>query len=89
MKIQVVVLPVVTPLSVTVGYQRFGWPCCFHLQGEMTLVSYHIIIGKTTTQTILKSLWIKFELRTFRIKNTEPFRSCMFLGLFNDAFQPN
>jgi hypothetical protein len=25
---------VVTFCSVVVGYQRFGGPCCFHLQGE-------------------------------------------------------
>jgi hypothetical protein len=34
-KIQVDVVCVVTPCSVAVGYQRFGEPCCFHLQGEM------------------------------------------------------
>jgi hypothetical protein len=26
---------VVTPYSVVVGYQCFGSPCCFHLQGEL------------------------------------------------------
>jgi hypothetical protein len=26
---------VVMPCSVVVGYQRFGGPCCFHLQGEV------------------------------------------------------
>jgi hypothetical protein len=31
---QVEVFWVVTPCSVVVGYQRFGVPCCLHLQGE-------------------------------------------------------
>jgi hypothetical protein len=31
---QVDVFWVVTPSSVVVGYQRFGGPCCLHLQGE-------------------------------------------------------
>jgi uncharacterized membrane protein YgcG len=44
---QVQVFWVVTPCSVVVGYQCFGGPYCFHLQGEVavrtsdTLVSYH------------------------------------------------
>jgi hypothetical protein len=47
-----VVFWVVTPYSFAVGYQRFGGPCCLHLQGEMkmeversfkTLVSYRNI----------------------------------------------
>jgi hypothetical protein len=25
---------VVTPCNVVLGYQRFGGPCCVHLQGE-------------------------------------------------------
>jgi len=32
------------PCSIVVGYQRFGGPCCLHLQGEVTsetLVSQH------------------------------------------------
>jgi hypothetical protein len=33
-KIQFVVFWVVAPISVAVGYQRFGEPSCFHLQGE-------------------------------------------------------
>jgi hypothetical protein len=32
MKIQIVIFWVVTPCSNMVGYQRFGGPCCFHLQ---------------------------------------------------------
>jgi hypothetical protein len=32
--IQVEVFRVVKPCSVVVGYQRFGGPCCLHLQGE-------------------------------------------------------
>jgi len=32
MKIQVVVMWVVTPCNDVVGYRRFGGPCCFHLQ---------------------------------------------------------
>jgi hypothetical protein len=34
-KIQVDIFWVVTPCSVVVGYQPFGEPCCFHLQGEV------------------------------------------------------
>jgi hypothetical protein len=34
MKMQVVVFCVVRPCSVVVGYQRFGGPCCLHLQVE-------------------------------------------------------
>jgi hypothetical protein len=33
MKNEVDVFWVVTPCSVAVGYQRFGEPCCLHLQG--------------------------------------------------------
>jgi hypothetical protein len=32
-KIQVEVFWVVMPCSVVAGYQRFGGPCCLHLQG--------------------------------------------------------
>jgi hypothetical protein len=32
---QVEVSWVITPCSVVVGYQDFGGPCCFHLQGEV------------------------------------------------------
>jgi len=28
---------VMTQCSVVVGYQRFGGPCCLHLQGEVDL----------------------------------------------------
>jgi len=35
-KIQIVVFWVVTPRSVVVGYHRFGWLCCLHLQGGVT-----------------------------------------------------
>jgi hypothetical protein len=31
---EIVFFWVVTPCSVVVGCQRFGGPCCFHLQGE-------------------------------------------------------
>jgi hypothetical protein len=34
MKIQVMVLRVVTPCGVAVGYQRSGGSCCFHLYPE-------------------------------------------------------
>jgi len=37
---QLVVFSVGTPCSNVTGYQRFGRPCCLHLQGK-TLVSYH------------------------------------------------
>jgi hypothetical protein len=53
MRIQVVIFwAVVTPCSDVGRYQRFGGPCCIHLQGEVkmeaaksseTLVSYHTI----------------------------------------------
>jgi len=33
-KIQVVVFWVMTPYINVVGYQRFGGPCCLHLQYE-------------------------------------------------------
>jgi hypothetical protein len=29
------VVRVVTPFSVVVGYQRFRGPCCLHLQGQV------------------------------------------------------
>jgi hypothetical protein len=35
-KIQVNLFLVVTPCSAVVGYQRFGGPCCLHLQGVTT-----------------------------------------------------
>jgi len=38
---------VLTPCSVVLGYQRFGGPCCLHLQRTSeTLVSYHNIIWR-------------------------------------------
>jgi hypothetical protein len=49
--LQVMIFWVVTPCSDVVGCQRFGGPCCLHLQGEGrmnaarpsdNLVSYHI-----------------------------------------------
>jgi hypothetical protein len=40
-KIQDKVFWFVTPCSIVVGYQSFGGPCCFHLEGEPeSLVSY-------------------------------------------------
>jgi hypothetical protein len=43
--IEFLVCWVVTSCSAAAGYQRFGGPCCPHLQGEAwiseTLVSYH------------------------------------------------
>jgi len=43
MKIQVEVFSVVTPysVSVVVGYERFGDPCCLHLQGEHNTTRCH------------------------------------------------
>jgi hypothetical protein len=35
--LQVEVFCVQTPFSDVVGYQRFGGPCCLHLQGEITI----------------------------------------------------
>jgi hypothetical protein len=37
MKIQVVLFCVVTSCTDVVGYQRFGGPCCFHLQVDVTM----------------------------------------------------
>jgi hypothetical protein len=47
-KIEVEFFWLVTLCNVVLGYQRFGGPCCLHLQGEEVawtsemLVSYHI-----------------------------------------------
>jgi hypothetical protein len=40
--IQVEVVWVVASCSITVGYQRFGGPCCLHLQGEVHRQSFYI-----------------------------------------------
>jgi hypothetical protein len=47
-KIQVAVVCVVTQCSVAVEYQRFGAPCCLHLQDQVTetLVSYRNIMRR-------------------------------------------
>jgi hypothetical protein len=37
MKIQVLILWVVTPCSGVVGYEHFRQPCCLHLQGEVKM----------------------------------------------------
>jgi len=34
-KIKVKVFWAATPCNVVVGHQRFGGPCCLHLQGEV------------------------------------------------------
>jgi hypothetical protein len=39
---QVEVYWVVTPCSVVAGYQRFGGPCCLHLQDEVKLETVQI-----------------------------------------------
>jgi hypothetical protein len=36
-EIQVEVFRVVTPCNVAIGYQRFGGPCCLHLQCEVKM----------------------------------------------------
>jgi hypothetical protein len=36
-KIHVGVFWVMTPCSYVVGYQRFGGPCCLHVQGEVKM----------------------------------------------------
>jgi hypothetical protein len=41
MTFQVEVFWGVTQCSVVVGYQRFGAPCCLHLQGEVTIEAQH------------------------------------------------
>jgi hypothetical protein len=33
---------IMTPCSVVVGYQRFGGPCCLHLQGKLYKSSHPI-----------------------------------------------
>jgi hypothetical protein len=35
MKIPYVVFLFATPCSIVIGYERFGGPCCLHLQGEI------------------------------------------------------
>jgi hypothetical protein len=42
---QVDVFWVMTLCSVVVGYQRFGGPCCLHLQGEVDRKKNGIDIG--------------------------------------------
>jgi len=37
-EVHVAVFWVVTPCSDVVGYQRFGRPCCIHLQGEVGIL---------------------------------------------------
>jgi hypothetical protein len=49
-KIQVVVFGVVTPCSDVVGYQRFGGPCCVHLQGEVS--GLQVTLQMTATQPV-------------------------------------
>jgi hypothetical protein len=48
MKIQVVVFWVVILYSVVVGHQRFGGPCCFHLQGGSK-----VLHGVTTQKSMI------------------------------------
>jgi hypothetical protein len=50
MKSQVVVLCVVTPCSVVVGFRRFRGPCCLHLGGEvagMEILSQHYMASQS------------------------------------------
>jgi len=50
-KIQVAVLWVMTPSSDVVGYQRFGEPCCLHLQSdEATRFSEMLVFYRNTTR---------------------------------------
>jgi len=37
---------VVAPCNVAVGYQRFGEPCCLHLQSYQKTMNHRIIIGE-------------------------------------------
>jgi hypothetical protein len=48
---QVEVVWVVTSFSVGGRYQRFGGPCCLHLQGG-TLVSYHKSIWRHNAEDL-------------------------------------
>jgi hypothetical protein len=62
-KIQVEVLWVVTSCSVEVGYQRFGGPCCHHLQGEDPTTSLHgVITQKNWTWSSMNWLWQNWKL---------------------------
>jgi hypothetical protein len=47
----------VTPYSVVVGYQRFGGPCCIHLQGEVEISGCYTIKKEGA---LLKSSEINF-----------------------------
>jgi len=42
-KIQVVVLWIMTSCSIALGYQCFGGPCCLHLQGPDVVVTLCIV----------------------------------------------
>jgi len=44
-KIQVAVLWVMTPSSDVVGYQRFGEPCCLHLQCDYPMTGMFLEIS--------------------------------------------
>jgi len=43
---QVEVLWAVLPYCVMVGYQRFGGPCCLHLQGEDSIRSLWVVVPR-------------------------------------------
>jgi len=42
MKMQVEVFWIVKPCNVVVGYQRFGGPCCLHLQ---VVTTCNVVVG--------------------------------------------
>jgi hypothetical protein len=46
---------VMTPCSDVAGYQRFGGPCCLHLQGEnLELFSVHNCKAKSVNKPSIK-----------------------------------
>jgi len=62
-KIQVDFFGVATPCSVVVGYQRFGRPWCFCLQGEVSGVMLQLTVSQSVSQSVSKS-WLRIPSRT-------------------------
>jgi len=50
LRVQVEGFWVVMPCSVVVGYQHFGGPYCFHLQGEAARISDTLFSFRNTTR---------------------------------------
>jgi hypothetical protein len=60
LSIQVVVFWLMTQCSVVVGYQRFGGPCCLHLQGECVTFRILVLIATVAINLKAKKKIIKF-----------------------------